>query len=1214
VTVVIRGLRGVVDGERLLAVVPTLAPNVPGAAWGKRANMFVGRAVSHLALIGDQDHHAGHLAVTAQRMAPGVVSGLAASLELATGGPILHVAPGVGVDAFGEDVRVARPLTVTVYDLELPELVPGGTRRRLGSVIGDGQPHAFAVVLEPITAMAAGRGDPDSPCERDPSDVAFEDDQLIDGCRITVLPLDAALLAGLPAATWRNELAYRIFDVEAGLAAGTVAPWQAAGVALGLLGFPPAAGAPFLDLGALVRDGGQLARRRPLPGQRGTVELWQARFQQFIGHIRETDIEALRSAGLASHFRYLPPVGLLPPGLVDVRGDRGEPDQPLPSDAVLPGSFAVEAVPVELETLDDVLRASAALAPFDTGAAEQMRLVVPIPQRYFDPDLLIVEDETPDEFIEARYLFLLRLNHRLGRRRWVRRSDRDLARYVEGTDRTYPVDPDAVDGELSSDFPPDLDLPPGEPVPPPELPYAEGLVPALENVARQVVDAVGGTETDAYMASLVRSIYAELKGPGFPGGTMGKGDLVAAFLSFDFGGKGVAGFVDALSRRLIRAAEVLDTTFLRLEAELHRVRTLVADEDAATTAATSPVLASFVRRSRVRPQPLQLAAFRRNILRDGQVAVPAPVANPVDILTAGVATGGRTPPSAFVFGATILDRLRSTVAVDALEGARRAKIAAFKNLIEVDATGLSFAGLTFPGFMTGADGNRVYTLQTLPAIAALLAAHDDGAPWVHDPVPGSATEAAFFEAAIRCLEHTIAAVRVAEARLTGYETAQNLLRDQLGDMLEMWRAVEARLAALQDEIGEMRHDVRVTAVLEQEEIARARTTNQRRRQLIAEHVPFVVFTQARTARAIQHTPAATILPADMDDVVPACVAADFEAPEYLRAMVDLLREAPIGWLTVGPPLVGNVNRWWAMWQVWETAYHRALSPSPVVYNPFESPTFEDRTGRRARAIFAAQASAIGDRRKEASAQFRDDFRYYPWTRLREVVERFATVNDLLTSAHGRHDVAMKVADELGNVYRVIACLYERLRVVPPFLRLQWVEGLSEAEGPVDLRELSILADWQHVDRRDRRELQAVVDWLYGRVVASNAAAVQYVHDLLRVAFMLSSHPVVNGVIAVDVVRPAAVAAGALVTVAADAGAVRVGMHALLYESRGAAPAAARGLVVDVGDRVASVQIIGTDGKRTVTAVRAELSEPARNPRLALAAGGSASIDVASSFG
>jgi hypothetical protein len=74
------------------------------------------------------------------------------------------------------------------------------------------------------------------------------------------------------------------------------------------------------------------------------------------------------------------------------------------------------------------------------------------------------------------------------------------------------------------------------------------------------------------------------------------------------------------------------------------------------------------------------------------------------------------------------------------------------------------------------------------------------------------------------------------------------------------------------------------------------------------------------------------------------------------------------------------------------------------------------------------------------------------------------------------------------------------------------------------------------------------------------------------------------------------------------------MHALLYESRGAAPAAARGLVVDVGDRVASVQIIGTDGKRTVTAVRAELSEPARNPRLALAAGGSATIDVASSFG
>src|SRR5690606_25172752 len=102
------------------------------------------------------------------------------------------------------------------------------------------------------------------------------------------------------------------------------------------------------------------------------------------------------------------------------------------------------------------------------------------------------------------------------------------------------------------------------------------------------------------------------------------------------------------------------------------------------------------------------------------------------------------------------------------------------------------------------------------------------------------SEADFFGNAVRRLEEMVAVLRVAEARLTAYEAVLDIMRDEIDALRIIETAIAGRLAELQDEIEELRHDVRVARALEREEMVRAVRLNQRRAQVIAEHVPFVV--------------------------------------------------------------------------------------------------------------------------------------------------------------------------------------------------------------------------------------------------------------------------------------------------------------------------------------------------------------------------------------
>src|SRR5205823_1214831 len=224
-------------------------------------------------------------------------------------------------------------------------------------------PAAGMVVLQPVVFESIATGDTGdecgggstNPCELDGESFAFEDWQLVDGCRLLLYAWPDDWLA-LPAVDgrWRNRLAWSVFNAERGRAADTPMPWEQYGVPLALVGFDPTVAAGrevqwdhgeiswtprFADRNAVARLGGRPKRRTSAPGADDNPFLWQARVQQLAEQVAGLG-PSLTPAQIASQLRYLPPVGLLPKSAIDARAGR---------DHFFPPTYVVSAAPIPLE-------------------------------------------------------------------------------------------------------------------------------------------------------------------------------------------------------------------------------------------------------------------------------------------------------------------------------------------------------------------------------------------------------------------------------------------------------------------------------------------------------------------------------------------------------------------------------------------------------------------------------------------------------------------------------------------------------------------------------------------------------------------------------------------------------------------------------------------------------------------------------------------------
>ncbi|HEU4557923.1 MAG TPA: PA14 domain-containing protein [Longimicrobium sp.] len=482
---ILRRITEPVPGEQALATAPVISPVTQGG-WRRRLNLFTGRALGDTALRAEQDHRAGHLATLGQTFSHGVVKGLEVDREVGgtADAPLhsLHVAPGLGLTAAGEDVVVPQALRVPLDHLwaylttgggsapptgdpnapepplealplgaafaqdmgplfppvpPQPEFIgpweqvrPGGTRARVF-------PRAMVLVLEPVAAEVTRGPAGTDECEQDPANDAFADWQVADGSRLALYAWPWPSLLGNPDdPAFRNRLADTLFRIEAGYLPGQVHPWEENGVALALLGFDAQFGVAWVDSNAVVRGGGKPRARSSLMAGGGNPFLWRARIQQFAEEANEVSWVT----GTGARFRRLPPVGLLP-RTAALELENGE---------LFPAGWEVDAVPVPEDQLDAAVAMSASLAPYDLSVPrDRVRVLVPVPQEVYHPRLLVDEVVSP-AFQEAIDLFSERRREFLYRREDLRRKVEAIVEAYTGTRPRLPRpedDPERLEDE-----------------------------------------------------------------------------------------------------------------------------------------------------------------------------------------------------------------------------------------------------------------------------------------------------------------------------------------------------------------------------------------------------------------------------------------------------------------------------------------------------------------------------------------------------------------------------------------------------------------------------------------------------------------------------------------------------------------------------------------------------------------------------------------------
>jgi hypothetical protein len=443
-----------VTGEQILAVQPPLARN-PEAGWQQRLEYFTGRALTHTALRQEQQVRSGRLATIGQVFSPGVVSGLETVAAATEGGALLEIAAGAGLAVSGEIVTVNRNQQVRLDDIRVyapAAMLAGGSATtegayRLGDALaalrahGLALPQAMVLVLQPVAVEHFSALTSTDPCEYDPTDAAFENWQVLDGCRLALHAWPAELGPLPEAGSWRrNRIAHAVFEYERTLTEGDYPPWWSLGVPIALVGLTPALAFDFLDRYSVVRRGGEAKGGSVPVSPAGNRFLWQARFEQFNEQLADwlTAHPELDPAGLAAEgeFRHLPPVGVLPKECMAPRSELQH---------FFPLGYGVRALAIPYEQLDLAIAESAPLLPYDLNTPDQVEVLVPVPQAHFEPRLLVVETVDP-VFERTIARFAANRDQWLGRRLNLRRKASAIYHAVKGRPLLYPVaDFNAVD-------------------------------------------------------------------------------------------------------------------------------------------------------------------------------------------------------------------------------------------------------------------------------------------------------------------------------------------------------------------------------------------------------------------------------------------------------------------------------------------------------------------------------------------------------------------------------------------------------------------------------------------------------------------------------------------------------------------------------------------------------------------------------------------------
>ncbi len=1086
-------------------------------------------------------------------------------------------------------------------------------------------PRAAILVLQPVVVGDAGGFNPGDPCERDIENDAFDDWQFVDGCRLVLYVLSDEWMPVCGEDQWRNHLVYKIFRYESKKGSKAL-PWEEFGVPIGLVGFDANGGVLFVDRFSVVRAGGKPPSRTGLFPSVGSPFLWQARMLQFLEQMAETEMEMGRFGPprISRWFRYLPPAGLLPRDAFDPRsGENG----------FFPPWWRVHARPAPLEQLDAALEASASLHPLDLFIRQRVEILIPVPQTLYDPALLM--EETPDpEFAEAIAEFSDRLGMALKRREDVREKRRVIVQAITGEAPEHPVpDPFALEGEIVSDQTPD---PPEDDygtrtADPPEDDYGTGTADVLEatlfiNLKTRLEGKTWLTDDlDEGLESFIRLLEKKVKqaddkiDAGFLRAQVDiyrvrqlmLGSTAASRLSTSPALASIAKGESALTmsmdlQNFIQGLKESKGEKGGGEGGGGDVRPPIIRSAPGAPSARDPYAASRAGTSPHDPgiasHGMKAPTWDASAVRP---ALDAPIVTEASmtyapLITTPLAVSLKAPivGKAYNFrNITVADRLEEPAAGEAKNFCVATKYETVREMSELE---IDVDDLEVPGFYkykddvlqterVEYDNNDIAKIKIMPkatvenfADITLNGLAAEILQDKHDLAPPNSDEGGFFSAGIRAIDNSIAILRLVEGRIQAYKSAIVDCKETLTALNGFRADAESRLQAIAVELAEARHDLAVGRALLAEETDRVNKTNKRREAILDEHVPFLAFRRPRNSDNLSNVPIRRIDPGPAESPIPECLAANIVIPDELRDMVDLLREAPVKWFAAAPGILFKLDRLELLTNVIANARPRAIDMVEGL-----SKAITVTTG-----VMSQSIGKVFTARREVVSQYRMAFAQFDaaalngqsWRQCYETAVNLLSIGDLLQADNGRSDVSRRASKEIDDMVKIAACLYVRFSETTPAIRLEWAERLGQYDNPVNLRNLSSLPRWAEIDIRERREMQALADWLYQRMNPETPEAIHMIHDLVRVCILLASHAPVKRIIAGHMAEEtASVSVGSRVTLEADVSQLTIDMPVAVFKGE---KLAARAVVEDLTAAHASARVLKVMEQETVTLEKA----------------------------
>ncbi len=1224
-------------GEQVIAVDPQVQQQA-ATTWQKRLRMFTGRALSDVALSAEQDYRSGHLSHSGRLLTSGVVTGLEISLDMTNAtAPVLVLGAGQGIALSGEDVNVpsvARiPLAgVSVFDPQAQNTQPAGEGAQTAvsknfvqftAAATATTPRAGIFVLQPIVIQFAGNPagaandviditqqlltSPD----RDPDEYAFEDWQIMDGCRLVFYPWPADRIP-LPAAgaLFRNRVANSIFAMEAAFGRGEHFPWEEAGVPLGVAAFDNAWKPLFIDVSSVVRRGGLPRRVLDAPFEEtwpaGNPEMAEAQIQQFLEQ-NATIPTATPPTALSANFQFLPPLGILPISSIDLT------NFPTFKNRVFPANYSVNAEPIFADELEDFLAQSSELAPYDLTVADSVQILVPVAEADFDPALLKHEEINPEftrEMDTATANRVAALQHR-----------NDLGAKANVMLKLLAQAAVNVNADLAADEQNDLKS---------ALPYQ---APATEAFGTAVV---GGALASTDIADLKTAAAAVLSNPQNP-----QSRLVPDTDLQVIDTNGLQAFIDLLHQRIKQANDIIDLGFLRAQTDIYRFRQMVLDNTAATRLATSPVLNQIAQGDTAMATVDQIDKFFQSA--SGQKVSP-PTKSPTYQNPAAAPLQLRIPPNMGGMGG--IRPLAATTIPAALRSATLNRtLQPTPALINLGNTGIFNTSIlnkisfpapapaaTKPPAATTPTASTVQEQQPLvggqlnfrtisvaerlkqspgqeaafftgqnrsdvtQAVLSALPSHmiDDLPVDTIDPADGTkktvtlgdlrkgttpiehlqvppvkqdTDEGALFSAGVQLLEQHVAMLRQLEGRVAQYNRIIAFTEQTLSTIHSHLNDIDVTLKTVEDALHNARHAYTFTKALLQDETTRVNNMNARRTSVLQHNVPFVVWRRPRELDASIAEPAHQLFPDVASVLLPACLNRTAPVPPELRQMVNLLRHAPANWL---PHVISILPKFERRDLVLGLASHMQISaqlnaqkprPSAIAFN---SSVYSDKIN----LAYAAHTGVMESYRQQRAGFQVSSLQSASWSVQVNSLLPIIGIGDLLGSDLGNL-VTRPVARLIDEIMGVAACIYDRAGHALPVVRLAWADAFYLESDAADLHDLSVLPRWGEVQFEQRREMQMLVSWLFSQINQSIPQAMQFMSDVVRVAILLASDAPVTEIIQGSSLEPAPIRIGGLVRVSLPSTRIYQAMPVTIHHN---GELIAHGLVDDLAETEAAIQI------------------------------------------